>query len=130
MRVCLVKSNGRMAPCFPGVEMEIFDAPGTGKYHETISTQGWDMLSWGRELFRRDVTALLCGGIDMFLRGSLNGYGIDVFPGITGNAEKVMKEWQSGKSIAPPSWPAPGTAGPAGAMRGGGRRRRFRGGRH
>lgn len=85
-----------MAPCFPGAELWVVEADGDVGVHHTVETDGWSVGSWTNELMRRDVTVLLCSGIDRFLWGALNGYGITVVADALGEPFEVLKRWREG----------------------------------
>ena len=117
MRIAATCADGRIAPCFAGVDLVVEpedDARGSGR--EVASTAGWHLAAWGHELCRRDVRALLCSGIDRFLAGILQGYGIAVVMDVTGPVDEALAHWRSG-------------ALPAVLRARRCRRRRFRGGR-
>lgn len=129
MKVALVTSHGRMAPCFGGVELRIVDNNGDLRDAHVLSTHGWHPLVWGRELMRRDVTLLLCAGIDQATWAAVRGHGIQVIPNAIGDPATVFGTWRNGGLNPPQLWPAyPAGFGRRGGS-GSGRRRRFRGGR-
>ena len=128
MKVALATSHGRMAPCFGGVELRIVDNNADLRDAPVLSTHGWHPLVWGRELMRRDVTLLMCAGIDQATWAALRGHGIQVIPNAIGDPATVFATWRSGRLSPPQLWPAypVGFGGRRGF--GAGRRRRFRGG--
>jgi len=115
-----------MAPCFPGVELWILGPKDDVSARRTIATTDWSLLAWGRKLMRHDVSTLLCAGIDRFVWGSLQGYGIEVVPAATGPASEILAMWRVGALEIPEVWPAPNAAWRGRPGRFG---RRFRGGR-
>ena len=125
MKVALATSHGRMAPCFAGVDLRLVDEHGSLSGAFALTTHGWHPLGWGRELMRRDVSVLLCAGIDHGTWASIRGHGITVIPGAVGAPAGVLQRWRNGSLQPPELWPvvpphtAPGVGG----------RRRFRGGR-
>jgi hypothetical protein len=129
MNVALVTSHGRMAPCFGGVELQIVDDNAELREARVLSTHDWHPLAWGRELMRRDVTLLMCAGVDQATWAALRGHGIQVIPNAIGDPATVFATWRSGRLSPPQLWPAypVGFGGRRGF--GGGRRRRFHGGR-
>jgi len=131
MKVGLATSQGRMAPCFAGVALRILEEDADLGDATVDSTQGWHPLLWGRELMRRDVGLLLCAGLDQGTWAAVQGHGIQVIPNAMGQADQVWAAWRSGALSVPPMWPAypPAFGGPGAGRRGGGRRRRFHGGR-
>ncbi len=121
MKTALTIRNGRMAACISGVELWLVAENETTEEHELVQTMGWQQLVWGRELMRRDVSVLLCAGIDRFVSGSLQGHGINVMPHVTGPAKEVLQDWRAGKLPK---------REPTGGLCRGRRRRRFCGGRN
>jgi predicted Fe-Mo cluster-binding NifX family protein len=75
---------------------------------------------------RRDVTILLCAGVDQFLWGVLQGHGIEVVPDAIGSADDVIEQWRSGKLTVPQMWPRQMNDGCGKGLR---RRKGRRGGR-
>ena len=140
MKAAFVMTNGRMAPCFAGVEVRLVEKK-TGmegeassglKEAEILSTKTWHPLQWGRELALHGVNVLLCAGIMPGTWAAVCGNGIEVIPNAMGAAENVLALWCGGKVTPPQTWPAyPPGAAPfmkygAGIGR---RRRRLRGGK-
>lgn len=124
MRIALATRHGRMAPCFAGAALRIVDGPAALEAAATVPTDGWHPLGWGRELMRRDVGLLLCAGLDQATWAGLQGHGIQVVPGVLGDPADALAAWRNGRLQPPALWPAC----PGGRF-GGGRRRRFHGGR-
>lgn len=129
MKMALTTSHGRMAPCFAGVELRIIDDNADLHEAHILSTRRWHPLVWGRELMRRDVTLLMCAGVNQATWAALRGHGIQVIPNAIGDPGNVLATWRGGRLTPPALWPAY----PVGSDRhrgfGGGRRRRFRGGK-
>lgn len=128
----LTVNDGRVAPCFAGVELWIVDSEGTAGAPQIFKTDDWPALTWGRELSSRNINILICSGIDRFLWGALQGVGIDVIPNVMGSCAEVIDLWKQGTLTMPQMWPAYGPA--VGMGRGMGRgmrrgRRRMRGGK-
>ena len=122
----MTTTRERMAPCLPGAELWILDENDEVRVHKTVTTAGWHALAWGGELMRRDVGILLCSGIDQFLWGALQGYGIQVIPNAMGMPNKALEQWRSGELTALQMWPPyPPLYGRGRCGKG----RRFRGGR-
>lgn len=124
LRVAATSLDGRVAPCFAGVQLIVEEQQGVGPgQREVVSTCGWPLAAWGHELLRRDVAVLLCSGVDRFLYGALQGYGIEVVSNVLGPLDAALEQWRRGtlrmKSVYPDA--------PPGGRRA---RRRFRGGRH
>jgi len=126
MNVALTTRDGRMVPCFSGVELVVVSSAGGLDSCAPIPTMDWPPLGWGRELADREVGVLICSGMYPFLWGVLRGHGIDVVPNAVGKAEAVLVDWCSGALAVPPVWPCY----PELHVGGRGRRgRRYRGGR-
>jgi hypothetical protein len=99
MNIGLITSDGRMAPCFPGTELWILNDHEDIGEHRVVSTIGWKSLAWGSQLMRRNVTVLLCSGVDRFLCGALQGYGIRVVPNAKGSPVEVIMQWRNGGKV-------------------------------
>ena len=127
--MALTVSDGRMAPCFSGVELRVVGSQENSEAAKVVETRGWHPLVWGRELMRRDVSTLLCTGIDQVVWGGIRGHGIQVIPNAIGDAESVLAQWVAGGLVVPRTWPILPDMPGSGRGRGGGRGRRFRGGR-
>jgi hypothetical protein len=97
MNVAATCADGRMASCLVGVQI-IVEHPGEADQgrRETVSTAGWHLATWGHELLRRDVSVLLCSGIDQFLHGALHGYGIRVVPNVVGPVDTAIEQSRRG----------------------------------
>jgi hypothetical protein len=129
MNVALTTSHERMAPCFSGVELRVVGPQSDLETAKVVVTRAWHPLVWGRELMRRDVNTLLCAGIDQVVWAGIRGYGIQVIPNTLGDPAEVLNQWSAGRLAVPQTWPMlPGMPDPD-RGKGGGRRRRFRGGR-
>lgn len=127
MKIALATRKGQLAPLFPGVEILIFKKQSAAaELEKRIQTSEWPPLAWGLNLMREDVNLLICSGLDHFVWGSLQGYGISVAPDAAGTVDEVLNLWYQGQLIIPEAWPPVG--GVCG-KRGGGRRARWRGGR-
>ena len=136
MKVALTTSHGRMAPCFAGVELRVLSDEMNLAVAKVVLTCGWHPLGWGHELMQRDITLLLCAGIDRGTWSAVQGHGIQVIPNAIGEPEAVFSSWRSGQLCPPQVWPSyPAGVGAGGFDRrnaggfGSGQRRRFRGGR-
>lgn len=113
MKTALTINQGRMAPCFAGVELRIVEAIPSATDDsalalgnaQVVSTRGWHPLGWGRELVRHNVEVLLCAGIDQSTWASILGHGIRVVPTTLGAADKVLSAWRDGALTAPRIWP-------------------------
>ena len=107
MNIAMTTENGRVAPCFAGVELWIVEPNQGVGVHRIIHTAGRDPSHWARELVRQDVGVLLCAGIDIFVWGGLLGNGVEVVPDAIGTADDVLARWRAGLLITPPIWPPP-----------------------
>ena len=132
MKVALATSQGRMAPCFAGVELRIVKENADVNKAEVLSTHGWHPLAWGLELMRHDIGLLLCAGINQGTWSAMQGHGIQVIPNAMGSPATVLAGWRSGQLTLPRLWPAYPVGFDvftAGGFGGGRRKKRFRGGR-
>ena len=129
MKLALATSHGRMASCFGGVELRIVDDDVDLREARVLSTHGWHPLAWGRELMRRDVALLMCAGIDQATWAAVQGHGIQVIPNAIGEPATVFVAWRKGQLNPPQVWPAYPVRFGGSRGSGGGRRRRFHGGR-
>ncbi|MCK5529099.1 MAG: hypothetical protein KAI74_05405 [Kiritimatiellae bacterium] len=96
MKVALITSGGRMAPCFAGNELFIYDDDSGSGEHVVIDTAGWELRDWTTELIKYDIDQLLCAGIGQFLSGALFGNGIVVISNIVGVVDEVLEKWRQG----------------------------------
>ena len=96
MKTALVVNNNRVASCFAGNELWIYDNLSVSDKYEIIDTAGWEMRDWVTELYRRDIERLLCAGIDRFLYGSLQGNGIIVIQDMIGEIDEIKDKWRRG----------------------------------
>ena len=96
MKVGFIINNSRMAPCFSGNDLCVYDDSFKSTEYEIIDTTGWKLRDWATELLKRDIDQLLCSGIDQFLCGALLGNGIIVIFNIVGTIEEVRDKWQKG----------------------------------
>ena len=88
--------GGRMAPCFAGNELFIYDDCAESGEHLMVDTTGWKLRDWTTELVKYDIEQLLCTGIDQFLSGALFGNGIVTISNIVGVIDEVLEQWQQG----------------------------------
>lgn len=127
MNIGLTVSHGRVAPCFPGVELWIVSSGDDIEKKQVADTRNWPAMAWGSELMRHNVSVLLCAGVDHFLFGALQGYGIEVIPDAEGSPAKVIEHWQKGALKVSNIW----RPHRQGVFSGGSRRRKGRrGGRY
>ncbi len=101
IKLAFSTNQGRMAPLFPGVKLQLIKSNNVFSCWQEISTYGWEPFLWGKQLMYYDVDALLCAGIEQFELGIINGYGIRVVPNILGVADEVFEKWRSGKIRIP-----------------------------
>lgn len=105
MNVALTVEDGRVAPCFAGVELWIIGPNQRIEDRETVKTTESHPLSWARELVRRDIGVFFCSGIDMFAWGFLKGNGVQIVPECFGTVESVLEAWRNGSLMIPSSMP-------------------------
>ena len=105
MNVVLTTKNGRIAPCFTGVELWIIGPGQSAGECRVIYTAGRDPVLWARDLVRADVSTLLCTGIDMFVSGSIRGNGIQVITEAIGTVDEVLNRWRAGELKTQPIYP-------------------------
>jgi len=91
MVLAMTISDGRMSSLYKGVELLITDDYNPDFTYKKIKTGTWQLLEWGKKLMHYDVEVLLCLGIDQFIHGMLQGYGIRVIPDMIGRVEDVFK---------------------------------------
>ena len=96
MKAGFIVNINRMAPCFTGNELFVYDDSIDSSEHEVVDTAGWELRDWVTELLKRDVDQLLCSSIDQFLYGALLGNGIIVIPNVIGAIDEVKDKWQKG----------------------------------
>ena len=96
MKAGFIVNSNRMAPCFAGNELFVYDDSVDSSEHEVIDTTSWELRDWVTALLKRDVDQLLCSSIDQFLYGALLGNGIVVIPNVIGAIDEVKDKWQKG----------------------------------
>jgi predicted Fe-Mo cluster-binding NifX family protein len=111
MNIGLTVVSGRVSPCFRGVNLWILGDHAGLERKCVAETQDWGDLAWGQELMKRDVSVLICAGLNQFLWGALKGHGIDVVPNAVGEPDEVLGQWQRGALPSPSVWPPHGRNG-------------------
>ncbi len=96
MKAGFITDSSRMAPCFAGNKLVVFDELSDSDKYEAIDTAGWTLRDWVTELNKRDIEQLLCAGVDQFLYGALLGNGIVVISNVIGAIDEVKEKWQKG----------------------------------
>lgn len=96
MKLAFSTNHNRIAPLFPGVTLLLVKTgPANLIWHE-VKTLGWKPLMWGKQLSYFDVDIVFCTGIEQFIHGIIQGFGIYVVPNCIGTAKEIFIKWQSG----------------------------------
>ena len=122
MRVALPVWNGRVSPVFDTAR-HLLIADIEGRELKSRSEIALVEIVWParvRRLVNSGVEVLICGAISRGFSTMITASGIRVIPGIVGDVDEVLRAFTLGQ-IPSPQFFMPGW--------GGGRRRRFRGGR-
>ncbi|MCR5748548.1 MAG: DUF134 domain-containing protein [Lachnospiraceae bacterium] len=99
MRVAVTYEQEMVGQHFGRTEkFKIYDITG-GRIvsSQVIDTNGNGHGALAGFLKAADVQTLICGGIGMGARNALNEEGIELFPGVTGKADDVIKDYIDGK---------------------------------
>jgi predicted Fe-Mo cluster-binding NifX family protein len=122
MKIAFAAWNGRIAPLFDVTRrLHLVDTEGRRVVRESEESLE-DEVPAGRaaRLAALGVDTLVCGAISRPQEGLIQAYGIAVFPFVTGDLPAVVDAWRAGR-LGSEVFAMPGC--------GGGRGRRFRGGR-
>ncbi len=123
MRVAMPVFNGRVAPVFDWAGLIVLASIDGQEppQQEQQELAGVAPLRRPGFLKRAGVELLICGGISAALAGLVEAEGIEVMPGIVGDALEVLAAYQTGK-LRGPRWAMPGWCGQAGGRPGRARR--------
>ncbi len=99
MKIAIPLFGSRVSPrfgCEP--EMLIIDIEERKEINrEKFSTTGLGISQRISLLSSLSVDTLICGGIDIFCLRSLSGRGVQIIPGVIGEADEVLEYFFSGK---------------------------------
>ena len=101
MNVAITVEDGRVVPCFAGVELWIVGPDQNINDRQVVTTSRNQPFSWAKVLAYRDISVLLCGGIDMFSWGYLRGNGVQIVSDCSGSASIVLEAWRRGSLVIP-----------------------------
>ena len=98
MRIAVTYEQGTVGQHFGRTEQfKIYDiADGEIKAGQVIDTNGTGHGALAGFLRAAEVETLICGGIGMGARIALEEVGIRLLPGVTGNADDVVKDYLAG----------------------------------
>ena len=98
MRIAVTYEQGMVGQHFGKTEQfKIYDAEnGEIKSSQVINTNGTGHGALAGFLRAAEVQVLICGGIGMGARNALEEVGIKLLPGVTGNADEMVKDYLSG----------------------------------
>ena len=98
MRIAVTYEQGMIGQHFGRTEQfKIYDiADGKVQAVQIIDTNGTGHSALAGFLRAAEVRTLICGGIGMGARMALEELGIELLPGVSGNADAVVKEYISG----------------------------------
>lgn len=99
MRVAVTYENGQVFQHFGHTkEFKIYDVEdGAVKSSEVVNTNGSGHGALSTFLTDHKVQALICGGIGGGARTALADAGIELYPGVNGNADTCVAEFIAGK---------------------------------
>lgn len=98
MNLVIALNGNRIAPILEGSALQLVAfEQNTFTMGQQLITDEWSPSMWGRELLRYEVNILICGGIDRFFQGALQGNGIQIVSNITGTLDDVLRLWKSGQ---------------------------------
>ena len=104
MRVAATYEDGMIGQHFGRTEQfKIYDVENREiKAEQIIETNGTGHGALAGFLSDADVDILICGGIGMGARMAMQEVNIEVIPGVSGNADDVVKEYLEGKLVYNP----------------------------
>ena len=99
MRIAVTYEQGAVGQHFGRTEqIKIYDiADGEIRAGQVIDTNGTGHGALAGFLRAAEVETLICGGIGMGAKMALEEVGIRLLPGVTGNADDVVKDYLAGK---------------------------------
>lgn len=104
MRIAVTYEQETVGQHFGRTEQfKIYDVVnGEIKSSQVIDTNGTGHGALAGFLRAAEVEVLICGGIGMGARNALKEVGIDLFPGVTGNADETVKSYLAGNLVYDP----------------------------
>lgn len=99
MKVAVTYENGTVFGHFGHTEQfKIYEVEGTEVVSsEIVDTNGSGHGALSAFLAERDVKVLICGGIGMGARIALDDAGIELLPGVSGDADAAVEAYAQGK---------------------------------
>ena len=99
MRVAITHENGEIYQHFGHTaEFKVYDIENDNIIHsEVIATNGSGHGALADLLNELNANVLICGGIGGCALAALNEYGIDLYAGIQGNTDDVIKSFLAGE---------------------------------
>jgi predicted Fe-Mo cluster-binding NifX family protein len=130
MRVAIPVFNGRVAPVFDWAgRLLLVELGGQAPpKQEARDLCGVAPVKRAEYLRSAGAEVLICGGISSVLATLVASEGIELIPGIVGDAQEVLAAYASGR-LRGPRWAMPGWCGGGGRRSGRARRGGFCGGR-
>lgn len=98
MRIAITYEQGMVGQHFGRTEQfKVYDVENSEiKASQVIDTNGTGHGALAGFLRAAEVETLICGGIGMGARNALQEVGIKLLPGVTGNADEVVKDYLTG----------------------------------
>ncbi len=99
MKIAVTYENGEVGQHFGRTEQfKVYDVTDRNiASSKVIDTNGTGHGALAGFLREAGAEVLICGGIGMGARNALAETGIQLFPGVTGNADDVVKDYLDGK---------------------------------
>ena len=99
MKIAVTYENGEVGQHFGRTEkFKVYDVTDRNiASSKVIDTNGTGHGALAGFLREAGAEVLICGGIGMGARNALAETGIQLFPGVTGNADDVVKDYLDGK---------------------------------
>lgn len=99
MKIAVAYENGVIFQHFGHTEkFKIYDIEGSIiKNEQIVDTNGNGHSALAEFLINNNVDTLICGGIGGGAKNALNEAGIKLYGGVSGNADKAVKDFVEGK---------------------------------
>ena len=98
MRIAVTYENGEIGQHFGRTEQfKVYEVEnGAVQNSQVIGTDGYGHGALAGFLRNAGVDVLICGGIGMGARYALQEAGIELLPGVSGDADQALQAWLAG----------------------------------